>query len=109
MKKNKITYGESKFKKVDIDEVKKKHCTLIFTIVSCMCDNISYLRLKKDKKENTVQVHYYNDHCSYSFSNMQTEGNGKENIKWAFLDNNIEEIIRIINTGTVAVSSVKSR
>ncbi len=87
---------------------KKNLHIIILTMVSCMCDNISYLKLTK-KDEDTVGVSLYNDRCSLAFSNLQAEEDAKEMMKWAMLDNDLDEILRLANSGTEAVESIKIR
>lgn len=83
-------------------EVKKDATKVIFTMVSCMCDNISYVKI-----ENNV-VSHYNDHCALSFSNLQCHGN-KEDVIWAAEDEDWTEVIRILNSGTSKIASVRSK
>ncbi len=52
---------------------------------------------------------HYSDHCALAFSNLQAEANAKEMMRWAFEDNDFKEIIRLANSGTSAVDSVRLR
>lgn len=80
---------------------------IIFTLVSCMCNNISFLKLTR--KEDGISISHYNDHCSLALSNLQMERGASDGIEWAFLDDDYREIVRIINTGTSKICNTKMR
>lgn len=83
--------------------VEKNARELVITTVSCMCDNIHYLKLKKnadgDFKLNTV---------TFAFSNWQM-AYPKHKIEWAADEGNWDEVFEMINSGVEAISEVESR
>ncbi len=88
---------------------KKKDLHIVMLkMVSAMCDNVSYIKLTKENDEE-VSASHYNDHCALSFSNLQAESNAEEMMKWAMMDNDIEKIVRLANSGTSAVGNIKIR
>lgn len=91
---------------IDVRKLKNKK-EVIFTLVSCMCDNIAYLRLKKNA-DNEFRVNTYNSHCGLVYSNFQFKHTGHE-IEWAADENKWGDIIRMINSGTSVISEVISR
>ena len=91
-----------------VGDLKKDMDIVILEMVSVMCDNVAYLKIKKND-EDTVRINHYNDHCALSFSNLQAEPNAQEMMRWAMMDNNLKEMIRIANSGTSVVASVKVR
>jgi len=80
---------------------------IIFTLVSCMCDNIAYLRLKKNA-DGEFKIHTYNAHYNAAFSNFQFKYREHE-IEWAADENNWGDVISMINSGTSVISEVISR
>ncbi len=80
---------------------------VIFTLVSAMCDNISYIRFKR-KEDNEHSLSYYNNHVRLAFSNLQCDYSTHD-ILWEADNSNWEEVINMINTGTSAIADVKSR
>ena len=87
--------------------IKENANEIIFTLISCMCDNKSYLKLRK--KNDKTLINHYNDYCSLSLSNLQMEDGYKDNLIWAFDENDYDKVINIINSGTSVISEVKSR
>ena len=78
---------------------------VIFTTVSCMCDNIHQLTFRKND-EGDFRVSG-NGSC---LSNWQMKGEDyKTDLEWAADDQKWDNVIDIINTGTAVVSSVRSR
>lgn len=94
-------------KKIDLSDKK----TVILTLVSSMCDNISYLKLHR-KDEDIISVRLSNDHTALSLSNIQMDmntHNPSEMLKWAFLDNDLKELVKIVNGGTSKVCDIQCR
>lgn len=80
---------------------------IVLSLVSCMCDNISYICIKKT--DDDVVIRHYNERASLSLSNLQMKGDYHSNIRFAFLEGDLEKVFEIINTGTSAIFGVKSR
>ena len=103
----KKTYMECRNNPVEVQTITGKTKTIIITMVSCMCNNVDYLKLVR--KDDEVKISHYNDHCALSFSNLQAEDNAKEMMRWAFEDCDFKELIRLANSGTSAVADVRMR
>ena len=84
--------------------VKENAKELIITTVSCMCDNIHRLKLKKNEAGE-----FRLSGGRFSLRNWQMGDGAKIDIEWASDDEEWEEVFRIINTGTEAIESVRSR
>ena len=89
-------------------DLKKDLKVVLLEMVSVMCDNVGYLKITNEGDEK-VTIRYYNDHVALAFSNLQAESNAQEMIRWAMLDNNLKEIIRLANSGTNVIGSIKIR
>jgi hypothetical protein len=76
---------------------------VIFTTISVMCDNIGYLRFKKNS-EGEFKI----DGMGYAVSNWQMKSPIHE-IEWKADEENWNEVIKMINTGTSRIESVISR
>lgn len=96
-------YKELKNKpaKIEIIENPKE---VIFTLISCMCDNKYYLNVKKNN-EGDFKANLRGN-C---FSNLQIPGDGKIDLEWAADEGNWEKVVSIINSGTELVQSMRSR
>lgn len=80
---------------------------VIFTLVSCMCDNISYIRLKRNN-DNEFKMAHYNNYVPLAFSNLQCK-HTKDEILWNADDGDWNNVIEMINTGTSVIADAKSR
>jgi hypothetical protein len=76
---------------------------VIFTTISVMCDNIGYLRFKKNS-EGEFKI----DGMRHSVSNWQMKYPNHV-IEWKADEENWNEVIKMINTGTSQIESVISR
>ena len=76
---------------------------VIFKTVSCMCDNVGYLRFKKNSDGE-----FRLDGMGYAVSNWQMK-HPKHEIEWEADENNWGGIIAMINSGTSVIEEVKSR
>lgn len=76
---------------------------VIFKTVSCMCDNVGYLRFKKNSDGE-----FRLDGMGYAVSNWQMK-HSKHEIEWEADENNWGGIIAMINSGTSVIEEVKSR
>jgi hypothetical protein len=76
---------------------------VIFTTVSCMCDNISYLHFKKDDGGDFKMSGRGN-----ALSNWQME-HPKHEIEWMADGEEWDNVIKMINTGTSKICEVVSR
>jgi hypothetical protein len=76
---------------------------VIFKTVSCMCDNVGYLRFRKN-----VQGDFKLDGIGYAVSNWQMK-HEKYQIEWEADENMWGGVIAMINSGTSVIESVVSR
>ena len=83
--------------------VTKNAREIIITTVSCMCDNIHYLKLKKND-EGEFKL----DTVKFSLSNWQMEY-PKHDIEWEADAGNWNNVFKMINSGVEAISEIKSR
>lgn len=97
----------SKYRKLIFDpptiEVKENAREVIFKTISCMCDNVHHLTFKKDK-QGDFRLHGN----GFSLSNWQIKFERFE-LEWFADDEQWEDVVRMINTGTSKVASVVSR
>jgi hypothetical protein len=105
---NKPKYSECLYKDVDFSKIKKDAKEVVFTLISCMCNNTSYLKFKKNER-GEFMVLLYNDYTHLALSNLQMEKGYLDNLLWNADDNNWQEVLRIIRTGTSAVYGIRSR
>jgi hypothetical protein len=84
-------------------EVKKDARELIITTVSCMCDNIHYLTLKKNSNGD-----FKLDTVTFALSNWQMSY-PRHDIEWVADEGNWKKVFEMINSGTEVISEVKSR
>ena len=103
-------YTELRRSPVDPTEadLKKDLKIVLLEMVSVMCDNVAYLKITNEGNERVI-VNHYNNHVALSFSNIQAESNAQEMIRWAMLDNDLKEIIRLANSGTSVIGNIKIR
>jgi hypothetical protein len=76
---------------------------VIFKTISCMCDNVGYLRFKKNDEGD-----FKLDGKGNSISNWQMK-NPQHEIEWTADEEGWDEVISMINSGTTKVESVVSR
>lgn len=76
---------------------------VIFKTVSCMCDNVHYFRFKKNS-DNEFKL----DCMGYSFDNFQVK-HPKYELEWEADENEWNNVIKLINSGTSVIESVQSR
>jgi len=91
---------------IEVKKLKDKK-EIIFTMVSCMCNNISYIRLKKNE-QGEFRLNAYSGSYGYSFSNFQMKHTQHE-IEWAADENKWGDVIRMINSGTSVIGEFISR
>tara|TARA_B100000900_G_scaffold398924_1_gene400863 strand:+ start:836 stop:1132 length:297 start_codon:yes stop_codon:yes gene_type:complete len=84
-------------------EVKESAREVIFKTIGCMCDNVHHLTFKKDK-QGDFRLHGN----GFSLSNWQMDFERFE-LEWFADDEQWEDVVRMINTGTSKVASVVSR
>lgn len=84
-------------------QVKKNARELIITTVSCMCDNIHYLTLKKNSEGD-----FKLDTIRFALSNWQI-AYPKHKIEWVADEGNWDKVFEMINSGTEVISEVESR
>jgi len=76
---------------------------VIFTTISCMCDNVRYLSFKKDDSGD-----FKMSGNGFSLSNWLMK-HPKHDIEWEADSENWDKVIGMINSGTALIESVKSR
>jgi hypothetical protein len=76
---------------------------VIFKTISCMCDNVGYLRFKRTEGGDLKM-----SGNGYSLSNWQFKFQVHE-IEWAADGEEWDEVINMINSGTSVIEEVKSR
>jgi hypothetical protein len=76
---------------------------VIFKTISCMCDNVHYLRFKKNEEGD-----FKMDGMGYAISNWQMK-HPKHEIEWEADENMWSGVIAMINSGTKVIESVTSR
>lgn len=76
---------------------------VIFTTISCMCDNIGFLRFKKNKEGD-----FKMDGNGFALSNWQMKHPIHE-IEWMADEEAWDNVIKMINTGTSQIAEVVSR
>lgn len=97
------TYNETRHNPPKLKVVEKPR-EVIFDIVSCMCDNMHKLYLTKDANGD-----FKLNGGGHSLANYQMEFDYKLNIEWAADEDNWDNVIKIINTGTSLACAVRSR
>ena len=83
--------------------IKKDAKEVVFTTVSVMCDNINYLVFKKNDDEFSISGR------GHALSNWQMKGDYITDLHWAADEQDWDEVIKIINSGTSVVKEAKSR
>jgi hypothetical protein len=76
---------------------------VIFETISCMCDNRHFLKFKKNSDGD-----FKMNGNGHSLSNWQMK-HEKHVIEWEADDNNWEMVVKMINTGTSKIASIKNR
>lgn len=76
---------------------------VIFKTVSCMCDNVHYLKFKKNSEGDFKMTGN-----GFSLSNWQMKY-APHDIEWTADEGKWNQVGRMINTGTSKIESVKSR
>jgi hypothetical protein len=76
---------------------------VIFKTISCMCDNVGYLKFKKNEEGD-----FKMNGNGYSLSNWQFKHQVHE-IEWEADENMWGGVIAMVNSGTSVIESVTSR
>lgn len=84
-------------------KVKKDAREVIFKTVSCMCDNVHYLKFKKNTDGD-----FKMSGNGFALSNWQMN-HPPHDIEWTADEGMWNQVVRMINTGTAKIESVKSR
>lgn len=84
-------------------QVQKEAKEVIFTTISCMCNNKHFLKLKKNS-EGEFKLSGFN----YAISNWQMKFE-QHDIEWEADTGRWDNVISMINSGTSQISDVKSR
>lgn len=80
---------------------------VIFDLISCMCDNRERLRFVKADGRFSVKL-YSGNGTPYALGNLQMDADSHD-LVWSADEENWDEVVRIIETGTSLIKSVKSR
>ena len=83
--------------------IKEEAREVIFKTISCMCDNVGYLKFKKNS-----EGYFKMSGNGFSLSNWQFKYQVHE-IEWTADENGWDEVIKMINSGTSLIESVISR
>lgn len=84
-------------------KIAKNAKEVIFTTISCMCDNKHLIRFKKDAR-GEFQV----GGCGNDLRNWQMKFD-KYDLTWAADKEDWQRVIEMINTGTSLIESARSR
>ena len=76
---------------------------VIFTTISCMCDNVHHITFKKDSNGD-----FKMSGNGFALSNWQMK-HPKHDIEWGADAGEWDGVIAMINSGTSVISEVKSR
>jgi hypothetical protein len=102
----------SKFRQLHFNppvlNVKKDANVVIFNMVSCMCDNKSQIKFKKNSDVDFSMRATLPSGMGYSLRNYQME-HSVTDIVWEAEDSNWDKVIKMINSGTARIESVKSK
>ncbi len=97
----------SKYRELRLNQpklaIKEGAREVIFKVVSCMCDNVYHLTLKKDNNGD-----FKLDGNGFALSNFQFK-HAKHEIEWEADENMWGGVIAMINSGTSVIEEVKSR
>jgi len=97
----------SKYQKLRIERPELKVCEnareVIFTTISCMCDNEHKITFRKNDNGD-----FRMSGGIFSLRNWQFKAD-VDDIEWAADDQNWDEVIRFINDSTEVIEKVKSR
>ena len=83
--------------------VKKEAREVIIKTVSCMCDNVHYLKFKKNPEGD-----FKMSGGGFALSNWQMK-HKPHDIEWIADEGKWNQVFRMINTGTEKIESLKSR
>ena len=76
---------------------------VIFTVISCMCDNVYHFTFKKNDSGD------FKMHCGgFAYSNFSIK-HPKHDVEWEADANEWGGVIAMLNSGTSVIESVKSR
>lgn len=89
-------------------EVKEYPRQVIFTMVSCMCDNKSYIFFNRKENGDFSMHASLSSGMGFSFSNYST-GHPKHEILWKADEGDWSSVIKMLNNGTSVVQEIKSR
>lgn len=84
-------------------EVKRNAREVIINLVSCMCDNRHKWTLKKNG-EGDFKIYTH----GFAFSNFSTKYD-RDEIEWKADELEWDEVLKMINSGTSRIESVRSR
>lgn len=97
-------YRELRFNPPKIEITKENPREVHFKVISCMCDNEHKISFRRQGDGQ-----YKVSAGGFTMSNFQMKGDYMTDLVWAAEDGNWDEVVRIINSGTEVVESVKYR
>ena len=102
-----MTYQEllTTFIRIKVEKTAKE---VIFKTVSCMCDNVSYLRFRKDENGEFKLRGMYGSGSGAAYSNWQIPY-PKHELEWMADEGRWTKIKSMIEEGTSRVENAKSR
>jgi hypothetical protein len=102
----------SKYRELRINQpqltIKEGAREVIFKLVSCMCNNVSYMKFYKNDNGDFRMQSTTKNGMGNALSNFQMK-HTKEEIEWEADDENWNTVIEMINSGTSLIEEVKSR
>ena len=88
-------------------EIKDNPKEIIFTLVSCMCNNISYVRFKKNDN-GEFKLSHFNDHVGLAFTNLGCT-HLQHHLEWDADNGKWDKVIEMLNESTSVIADVRSR
>ena len=85
-------------------QIKNNAKDVVLELVSVMCDNKHTFRFKKN-----TNGEFKLSTCGFSYSNFQIKHHSKIDLEWLADDNQWQEVVNAINSGTSNVYKIKSR
>jgi hypothetical protein len=88
--------------------VKESPREVHFTIISAMCDNEYQISFRK-QESGEYKILAHSRGIAFALSNYSMKGDYETDMRWAAEDNDWNKVVKIINSGTARVATVKSR
>jgi hypothetical protein len=108
METEKKDYSQLRRNPPKIQDIPKEVKEVIYTMVSCMCNNVSFVRFKKNDAGEFRLSHFNSRNISLAFSNLQSK-TPVHDMTWMADDGEWSEVWERLDDSTSAVHSVKFR